>query len=180
MNTGNIFMKLSTAVALVAVLSTAGLWEMRHVQAVSENQRAARFSAVTIARGQSMKISVANINPAEVPPDPYRVQLGFMDADGNLLRDPRTGEAMHKTVVLQNGQSTLLALNGDDFVIGDAMATGLQVRPFVLSQAEDKEDAKAPPDPTAAVLEVIDNATSKTSFLYPGSANSIVIINSRH
>jgi len=59
------------------------------------------------------------------------------------------------------------------------MAASMQIRPFVISQVPDDSDGKAPPDPTAPVLEVIDNATSKTSFLYPGSAVGIVIINSR-
>jgi hypothetical protein len=179
MNTRNIFAKLSIVIALAAMAATATFWQMRSVRAVSENQRVARFSAVGVTRGQSLRLNVANITPPEVPPDPYRVRLAFMDPDGNVLRDPRSGEPVGKTMTLQNGQSTSLTLNGDDFVIGDAIATGIQVRPLLLSQELDNSKTN-PPDPIAPVLEVVDNATAKTSFLYPGSEVGIVIINSRH
>ena len=178
MSTRNMFTKLSIAIALVALFATSALWELRRVQAGSENQRVARFSTLGVTRGQSLRLNVVNVNPVEVPPDPYRVRLAFMDTDGNVLRDP-SGEPVGKTMTLQNGQSTSLTLNGDDFVIGDAIATGIQVRPFVLSQALDNSKTN-PPDPVAPVLEVVDNATAKTSFLYPGSEVGIIIINSRH
>ncbi len=179
MKTRSIFTKFSMAIALVALFATSSLWELRRVQAVSENQRIARFSILGFTRGQSLRLNVANVTPTEVPPDPYRIRLAFMDEDGNVLRDPRSGEPVGRTLTLQNGQSTSLTLNGDDFVIGDAIATGIQVRPFVLSQALDNSKTN-PPDPIAPVLEVVDNATAKTSFLYPGSEVGIVIINSRH
>jgi hypothetical protein len=170
MNRRNVFTKLLVSFALVAVAGTAIFWAVRQTRAQQTTIRQARFASIGLVRGQTARINFSSIIGPEAPPDPCRVRLAFADNDGNILRDPRTGEPVSKTMTLQNGQSTSLQVNASDFLSGDAIgATRLQLRPLVLAQVQVNSDGTVPPDPCAPVVEVIDNATAKTSFVYPGS-----------
>jgi hypothetical protein len=91
-----------------------------------------------------------------------------MDADGNVITNPRTGEAVGRTVTLQNGQSAFLHVNADEFFTGDTAPGRLELRP-VFRSVSLNSDAQAPPDPCVPSVEVIDNPTSKTSFVYAGT-----------
>ena len=124
---------------------------------------------IGIVRGQSIRINASNIAPADpnLPPDPCRVRLAFMDADGSVLTNPRTGEAVGRTVTLQRGQSTFLHLDGDEFFTGDTAPGRLELRPVFRSVSLNSN--ALPPDPCVPSVEVIDNATSQTSFVYAGT-----------
>jgi len=166
-----IWKRVTIAIALVAMLAAAAIWEVRRARAFNpQPDPPGRYTMVGIVRGQSIRINASNINPADPnsPPDPCRVRMAFMDADGTVLTNPRTGEAVGRTVTLQRGQSTFLHLDADEFFIGDTGATRLELRP-VFRSVSLVSNAKAPPDPCVPSVEVIDNATFKTSFVYEGT-----------
>jgi hypothetical protein len=96
------------------------------------------------------------------------VRLGFIDADGNPLTNPRTGEAVGRTVTLQNGQSAFLHVNADEFSTGDTAPVRLQLRP-VFRSVTLNSNSQAPPDPCVPSVGGISNATSRTSFIYAGT-----------
>ena len=167
----NIWKRVTIAIALVTMLAAGALWEVRRARAFNpQPDPPGRYTMVGIVRGQSIRINASNINPADpnTPPDPCRVRLAFMDADGTVLTNPRTGEAAGRTVTLQRGQSTFLNLDADEFFIGDTGATRLELRP-VFRSVSLVSNGQTPPDPCVPSVEVIDNGTSKTSFVYEGT-----------
>jgi len=166
----NIWKRVAIAIAIVTMLATGAIWEVRRARAFNpQPDPPGRYTMVGIVRGQSIRINASNINPADPnsPPDPCRVRLAFMDADGTVLTNPRTGEAVSHTVTLQRGESTFLHLDADEFFIGDT-GRRLELRP-VFRSVSLASNAKTPPDPCVPSVEVIDNATSKTSFVYEGT-----------
>src|SRR5207245_4427702 len=92
-NTRNIFTKVSIAIALVALVATGAVWQIRRAHAIPtavEDQ--ARFGMVGITRGQTMRLNIVNLSqPPEpdkqVPPDPCRVVLSFRNAAGQPFRN---------------------------------------------------------------------------------------------
>jgi hypothetical protein len=167
----NIWNRVAIAIALVTMLATGAIWESRRARAFNpQPDPPGRYTMVGIVRGQSIRINASNIAPTDVnaPPDPCRVRLAFLDADGNPLTNPRTGEAMGRTLTLQNGQSAFLHLNADEFSTGDTTAERVQLRP-VFRSVTLNSNGHTPPDPCVPSVEVIDNATSKTSFVYAGT-----------
>ena len=171
MRTHNIRKRVGIMIALATMLAAGAIWEVRRARAFNpQPDPPGRYTMVGIVRGQSIRINASNIAPADPnsPPDPCRVRLAFMDADGNVITNPRTGEAVGRTVTLQRGQSAFLDLNADEFFTGDTTAGRMQLRP-VFRSVSLNSDAQAPPDPCVPSVEVIDNATSRTSFIYAGT-----------
>jgi hypothetical protein len=171
MRTSNIRKRVAFAMAMATVLAAATIWEVRRARAFNpQPDPPGRYTMVGIVRGQSIRINASNIAPTDpnAPPDPCRVRLVFVDTDGGVLTNPRTGEAVGRTITLQNGQSTFLHLDADEFLIGDTTAGRLQLRPIFRSLTLNSD---AHPRPLRCVpsVEVIDNATSKTSFVYAGT-----------
>jgi len=183
MNTRYIFTKLSIAIAIVALLATAAIWEVRHVKANAPNDPDRTVGMVGITQGQTMRVNVVNVcqppgppidqippgpcraNPPgdpEAPPGPCRVQLSFRDANGQPFTDSN-GQVIRQMFELQGGQSAFLDLNGDVFAGGVSTNGGpsrLQLRPVVgvLSAP------LYPPGPCRATMEVFDNASGRTSI----------------
>ncbi|HEV7745385.1 MAG TPA: hypothetical protein VGO56_10355 [Pyrinomonadaceae bacterium] len=171
MKTHHIITRFIIAILLTTMLATGAIWEVRRTRAFNpQPDPPGRYTMVGIARGQSIRINASNIAPSDsnLPPDPCRARLGFMDADGNPLINPRTGEAAGRTLTLQNGQSAFLHLNADDFLTGDTTAARLQLRP-VFRSVTLNSNGQLPPDPCVPSVEVINNATSRTSFIYAGT-----------
>ena len=167
----NIWKRVTIAIALVAMLAAGAIWEVRRARAFNpQPDPPGRYTMVGIVRGQSIRINASNIAPADPnsPPDPCRVRLAFMDADGTVLTNPRTGEAVGRTVTLERGQSTFLHLDADEFFTGDTAPARLELRP-VFRSVSLNSNGQTPPDPCVPSVEVIDNATSKTSFVYAGT-----------
>jgi hypothetical protein len=161
--------------ALATMLAAGTIWEVRRARAFNpQPDPPGRYTLIGIVHGQSIQINASNIAPTDpnAPPDPCRVRLGFVDTDGNPLTNPRTGEAVGRTVTLQNGQSTFLHLDADEFFIGDTTVGRLQLRPVFRSLTLNSD---AHPRPLRCVpsVEVIDNATSKTSFIYAGTPSFV-------
>jgi hypothetical protein len=171
MRTHNIRKRVGIALVLATMLTTGAIWEVRRARAFNpQPDPPGRYTLVGIVRGQSIRINASNIAPADSnsPPDPCRVRLAFMDADGTVLTNPRTGEPVGRTLTLQNGQSTFLHVNADEFFVGDTAAARLELRP-VFREVTLNPNPQTPPDPCVPSVEVIDNATSKTSFIYAGT-----------
>jgi hypothetical protein len=157
--------------AIATMLAAGAIWEVRRARAFNpQPDPPGRYTMVGIVRGQSIRINASNIAPTDsnLPPDPCRVRLGFVDADGNPLTNPRTGEAVGRTVTLQNGQSAFLHVNADEFSTGDTAPVRLQLRP-VFRSVTLNPNGQLPPDPCVPSVEVINNATSRTSFIYAGT-----------
>ena len=66
MNTRNIFTKLSIAIALVALLASGVVWEVRRVRAAIDINLRAAFGMVGITRGQTMRLNIVNLQPPPV------------------------------------------------------------------------------------------------------------------
>jgi hypothetical protein len=153
------------------MLAAGATWEVRRARAFNPQPNPpGRYAMVGIVRGQSIRINASNIAPTDpnLPPDPCRVRLGFVDADGNPLTNPRTGVAVGSTGMLQNGQTISINLNADEFLSGDTTVGRLQLRP-VFRSVTLNSNPQTPPDPCVPSVEVINNATSRTSFIYAGT-----------
>jgi hypothetical protein len=170
MNTRYIFTKLSIAIALLALLGTGAVWEVRRVKAVAPPDPERTVGMVGITQGQTVRLNIVNLLPPgpcrvspppdpDLPPGPCRVLLTFRDANGQPFSDSN-GQVIRQVVELQGGQSAFLDLNGDLFAGGISTNGGparLQLRPVVRV-------LDAPfPTPWRASLEVFDNASGRTS-----------------
>src|SRR5215471_16927670 len=178
MNTRYIFTKLSIAIALVALLATVAIWEVRHVTANAPPDPGRTVGMVGITQGQTMRLNVVNLSPPpdpdqpppdpEAPPGPCRVLLSFRDQNGQPFTDSN-GQVIGQVVELQGGQSAFLDLNGDLFAGGVSTNGGparLQLRPFVrvLTAPPDPDAGNVPPGPCFPTMEVFDNTSGRTSI----------------
>jgi len=185
MNSRYIFTKLSIAIALVSLLTTGAIWEVRHVRAAALFPTPWVFGMVGITQGQTLRVNVVNVCPPgpsgdqippgpcrvipppdpEVPPAPCRVLLSFRDANGQPFTDGN-GQVIGQVVELQAGQSAFLDLNGDVFAGGVSTNGGpsrLQLHP-VVRVLNAPPDPEVPPGPCRATMEVFDNASGRTSI----------------
>jgi hypothetical protein len=171
MSRHNLRTRAGITIGLATILAIGGIWEVRRARAFNpQPDPPGRYTMVGIVRGQSIRINASNIAPSDsnAPPDPCRVRLGFVDADGNPLTNPLSGEVIGRTLTLQNGQSAFLHVNADEFSTGDTAPGRLQLRP-VFRSVTLNSNSQSPPDPCVPSVEVIDNATSRTSFIYAGT-----------
>jgi len=174
MNTRNIFTKVSIAIALVALVATGAVWQIRRAHAMPtavEDQ--ARFGMIGLTRGQTMRLNIVNLSQPPDPdkqiPPPCRVVLSFRDAAGQPIRNS-DGQVIRREVSLQSGESAFLDLNADMFggpsTNADVAPARLQLRPFVrVLQAPG--DPNIPP-PCFPTMEVFDNTSGRTSIISAG------------
>jgi hypothetical protein len=157
------------------MLAAGTIWEVRRARAFNpQPDPPGRYTMVGIVRGQSIRINASNINPTDPnsPPDPCRIRLAFVDTEGVVLTNPRTGEAVGRTITMQNGQSAFLHVNADEFLATDTTSGRLQLRP-VFRAVTLNSDAQPRPLRCVPSVEVIDNATSRTSFVYAGTPSFV-------
>lgn len=155
-------------IALVTLAATAAVCTMIRVRAQDQSHFApvVQFGLLGITRGQTARLSVANVSSPDnplVPPDPCRVTISFIDADGNVLLN-NAGQPVRREVTLEPGHSAFLQINGDNLVPRDQVR--LNFRPLVTVMPA---DPNLPPDPCFPTLEVINNTTGRTSLLYSGT-----------
>jgi hypothetical protein len=170
--------RLTIALALVALVATGAVWEVRRAFAFNPQPDPPGFGMVSLTHEQTMRVNVVNLsNPPEPdrgqsPPDPCRVLLTFRNAQGQPITNG-DGQVIRRNVVLQAGESAFLDLNGAQFgTVGDTnLPTRTPLRPFVRVSQGPKPDLKngTPPDPCFATMEVFDNATGRTSLFIAGS-----------
>jgi hypothetical protein len=172
MNTRTIFAKLSIAIGLVAIASIATIWQVRRVHAQPPPDPDRTVGMIGVTRGQTVRLNIVNLAIAvdgQFPPDPCRVVLTFRNADGRPFTNS-DGQVLRRAVELQTGQSAFLDLNADAFIppsTNDSLPR-LQLRPFVRVQSEPAASTQYPPDPCRATMEVVDNASGRTSLFAAG------------
>ena len=169
--------KRSKLIAIVALVVIAAASAISRAKAQVDtvplvNDRPALFGMMGIARGQTARITVANLHPTSTePPDPesppttFNVVAYFLDSDGNPLLNG-DGRPIRRTGMLQAGHSAFLQINADTLLGRDQ--TRLNFRPVVIVQLTRNADGQSPPDPCVPVVEVIENTSGKTSLLNPG------------
>jgi hypothetical protein len=165
-------------VALVAIIAIATAGIVIRVRAQVDqappepDKRIALFGMTGITRTQTARISVANLTSPpdpEIPPDPCRVVMAFVDAAGNVLRNS-DGQPVRREVMLEAGRAAFLQINGSEFISSDGVRINL--RPIVrVFQGPPDPERTLPPDPCVPTLEIIDNGTAKTSLLFAGTPN---------
>ena len=130
------------------------------------------FGLIGISYGQTLRLNVVNTAGvlSNFPPGPCRVELGFLDSEGRLVRKAGgrgvdgAPEPVRKAGRLEAGQSMSLDLASSDLLIdGSGRA---QVRAAWLNDGV----GKFPPGPCRASLEMINDATGQTSFALQGVA----------
>ena len=118
------------------------------------------FGAVGIASGQTARVNVTSLSPA-APSDPTAVEIRFLDSNGAVVKQT--------TVTLAPGQSAAFDFSLADVTPG-AASSRMQIRAEVQVTVA-PGPGETPPSALVSTLEVFDNATGKTSFLYaPGPA----------
>jgi hypothetical protein len=167
MKSPNTKLKLIAVVALVAI---AACFVVRaRAAAQPAPVKPVLFGMVGITRNQTARINVVNlINPPDpdAPPTTTQVTMTFVDSDGNVLRNT-DGQLVRREATLAPGHSAFLQIAGDPFIGRDEVRVNFRPVVRVLVQ---------PPDPDRVVvptLEVIDNATGKTTLLSGGSPHLI-------
>lgn len=158
------FTKLSIAIAVVVLLASGAVWEIRHVRAMpTAVEFDPAFGIVGITRGETMRLNVVNLLdpvPTGVPPGPCRVVLSFRNANGQPFTDAN-GQVVRSETTLQAGESAFLELNGNLFGPPSTNGAGrLELRPLI--QIFTVRGSFAPP--CVPTMEVFDNTTGRTSL----------------
>ena len=139
------FVYLSCLAGLLACVGIGSLASAQH----SGSPPRRVFGLVHLTVNQTAHLHFANVPGVDLPDRPVRVQLEFLDSNGNILRQP-------ETEVVMPGNSTSLALSGDGLVShDDPSQVGVRaVVRFLDPQARG-----------VATLEIEDNATSSRFVL---------------
>jgi hypothetical protein len=114
------------------------------------------FGLHSIVSGQTARITATNLAPRGTPSDPYRLELGFVDAAGHTVINV-LGQPLVRQVVLQAGASAFLDL--------PAPSGTLLMRPVVRSIAPLRPSAQQAPVVVGA--EIFDSVSGVTKVAYP-------------
>ncbi len=121
-----------------------------------------RFGLIGISIGQ-----IARINAVKgIQPVPFRVRLGFVDADGIPLYD-RAGNEIAREVELMAGHGAWLDLEARDVLSRSELRK--QIRPVVTILPV----AGVPPDRVIVTLEIFNRLSGRTEVLYVPSASEV-------
>jgi len=134
------------------------------------------FGVVGLGHLQIARINVSNVGLTSPPepedtatpllPPPCRASMTFVDPEGNVLRN-NAGQPISREVVLAAWQSASLQINSEEFLTRDQLRVG--VRPVAIVAAA---DGVSVPPPCVPALEVIDNLTGRTSWVYGGAPSA--------
>lgn len=157
---------LNSVTAALAVAALGGSVINLSTRNASAAPRAARqaeapgFGLVTVAPGQNLRLNVVNTATADpqLPPDPCRVQVVFVDARGDEIGDTQFAD-------LEAGES----LSTEAFGNGRRQ-TFARLRPVVRVGAGRRR--QLPPNPCVPTLEVFDVASGKTTLLLDGAGRT--------
>ena len=115
------------------------------------------YGMIGIANGQTARLNVVNLGVPDpttgLPPDPCRMRLQFVDAEGNVL--------VSRGVAPEMGHSKFLDFTPSFVPINTADAVAplrAEIRPVMFS------DNGVPPDPCRVTLEIFDNVTGRTQI----------------
>ncbi|WP_374087327.1 hypothetical protein [Methylomicrobium lacus] len=115
------------------------------------------FGMLGVAGGQTARLNVRleRVPDQTYPPDPYRVTLYFLNGDGRVLTQ--------QTFPVIAGQSAFLDYAAPAITLGQRQ----RIRPIVTVEP----DARGNTPDFNSMVEVIDNVTQRTAFVYPGRHN---------
>ncbi len=143
-------MKAKNLFLTLALLAVAGVFfGVAQASAIKEVDPVA-FGMFGITQGQTARLSVANLASGELVPA-VQVELSFIDGDGNTL--------LQKVHTIHQGKSAFLDLSGNQFA-GRGGRTQVRALVRFVGTPDTRDDPFFLPS-----VEVIDNATGRTSFL---------------
>jgi len=155
---------LSRRLAVVggfAILLAVGVLS-RHAGAFNPQPDPPGYGMVGIADGQTARLNIVNIGVIDpttgLPPDPCRVRLQFVDADGRELASRGVAPEMVHAKFL-DFTPTFVPVN--DVAAAPPRA---EIRAVVLT------DNGVPPGPCRVTLEVFDNVTGRSQIVIPPGA----------
>jgi hypothetical protein len=150
MKARNSAMKL---IALVAIVMTGALWGATGASALREVGLAAHVGMVGITAGQTARLNVFRDDPFFSDNPFFRVELSFVDGDGNILAQ--------KVIDLDSGKSAFLDLKGSEVPPRDTNRTQIRGVVRFVGTPDTRTYMWTP------TLEVIDSASGETRFLVP-------------
>jgi hypothetical protein len=117
------------------------------------------YGMIGIADGQTARLNVVNLGVPDpttgFPPDPCRMRLQFVNADGNVLVSRGIAPEMGHSAFLDFAPS-FVPVNTTDAVAAAPLRA--EIRAVLFS------DNLSPPDPCRVTLEIFDNATGRTQI----------------
>jgi len=143
-------------IALIAIVMTAAVWGATSVGAQASD---GRFYSPTgmfgITQNQTARINVTRDDPffQGDPGDDDRVELTFVDGDGNILSQ--------KVYELGAGKSAFLDLRGSDLPRTETRRTQIRAMVRYIGTPDTRTYMWTP------TVEVFDNESGETRFLVP-------------
>jgi len=174
------------AVALVFFVATASVMRVSAVN--PQPLPPSEFGIVSIVAGQTARLNVVNFphNPDSPESSAVQVTLTFFDMSGHQITGS-DGQPVQTTATLNPGQATFLDLNADMF--GPPITSkspqpdptgcaggGCMIRPGVTGSRVSSslsENEAGQSSSIIATLELVDNASRKTTVLYPSGPPSV-------
>lgn len=152
----------------VAVFTIAASWPPL-VQAFNPQPEPPAFGMVGLARLQTARLSLVNLQP----PDPQQwvggvprvgARLTFLDVTGRPFLD-RTGASIGLDVDLEPGASAFVDLRSMD-AFRNVTGPRVQFRPLVEFLDDPMMTTPCPCERAVATLEIFDELTGRTMVLY--------------
>lgn len=147
MKARNTTLKLITLIALVTIATS---WSVASASASLNSTRSTGMFGIT--QNQTARLSVANIDDGSFVPC-IRVELSFVDSDGNIL-----SQKVHE---VESGKSAFLDLRGNE--IAQSRSNRSQIR--AIARFVGTPDTRL--YMWLPTLEVFDNESGETRFLLP-------------
>jgi hypothetical protein len=148
MKTRNTVLKL---IALIALVTTGTAWGTTSASAADNNTRSTGLFGIT--QHQTARLNVVNLEDVSQDDPFFRVEMTFLDGEGNILSQ--------KVYEIKSGKSAFLDLKGIDVVGRDTNRTHIRA---VVRFVDTPDTLLYMWMPT---LEVFDNDTGETRFLLP-------------
>jgi hypothetical protein len=147
--------RLAVAGVVAVALAIGALSQM--ARAFNPQPDPPGYGMIGIADGETARLNVVNLGVPDpttgVPPDPCRMRLQFVDAEGNVLAS--------RGVAPEMGHSKFLDFTPSFIPINtiDAVAPlRAEIRAVLFT------DNGIPPGPCRVTLEIFDNATGRTQI----------------
>jgi hypothetical protein len=138
-------------IALAAIVTIGAAWGGTSASPIKEVDPVAQFGMVGITAGQTARLNVfGKDDPGD---DDDKVELSFVDADGNILSQ--------KVYDLKAGRSSFLDLRGSEVPPRDSNRTQIRGVVRFVGTPDTRTYMWTP------TLEVFDNASGETRFLVP-------------
>jgi hypothetical protein len=150
MKLGNNALKLTLLLALITV-SIA--WGTAKAGAIRTLEPIAQFGVVSITRSQTARLNVFRDDPFFHNEPVLRIELLFVDEDGNTLSQ--------KVLDLDTGKSAFLELRGSDIPLRDSNRAPIRATVRFVGTPDTRLYMWSP------TLEVFDNESGQTNFLAP-------------